>query len=495
MHAMKRLTLGLAALTLCGAEALEPISNAQAQTAKPPFASVKQAVDAFATNSPAVRGKAYSYVEGAAKRAKVGFTLRTALSGLRSMAVASGDAMTYESFCLKEAASATNDLLQSEFYAAFAKTPLVGKEPARVATRLESVLEDRDRLSFKVRMEVAKALADIYANRMADVDRGVRLLEEFAAAAGTNLAQMASARVKQMDIYRQARMDRECEAVAQGLMDMEECPGSAFAAASSEMARIVAKKGNRAKAGDFLAEALERGCPVPVGFALQLIKVKADTNAVERAVAAMRGRIASVALNDRGAFQQSIERWQPEIIQLLNYIGRGDEALGECRVWVFFAPQTRYQSAVDLTARTFKNVDANLGRAVAFMNFQRKGIVPEGRNPMMDAPPLEDPVRRAAWERLSLSQRLLWLDDPYGSAEAAMKAFAAAPFNDASLQLCANALMRPILAATRNPAMGENTVSYLLYGERGRDGKPNTADDAVNPLEAVGNALKIGVSR
>ena len=126
---------------------------------------------------------------------------------------------------------------------------------------------------------------------------------------------------------------------------------------------------------------------------------------------------------------------------------------------------------------------------------------------MMDAPPLEDSVRRAAWKHLSaleeshwgdllaLSQRLLWLDDPYGSAEAAMKAFSVAPFNDASLQLCANALMRPILAVTRNPAMGENTVSYLLYGEKGRDGKPNTADDAVNPLEAVGNALKVGVSR
>ena len=154
-----------------------------------------------------------------------------------------------------------------------------------------------------------------------------------------------------------------------------------------------------------------------------------------------------------------------------------------------------------------KAVDGSLGRAVAFMNFQRKGVVPKGRNPMMEVARLDDPVRKSVFAGLSrlqgenwsdllaLSRWMLWLDDPYASVEAALAAFSAAPFNETALQSCANSIMRPVLAATRNPAAARQIVDFLMHGERGKDGMVNTADDVRHPLDAFGETLRTGGAR
>ena len=90
---------------------------------------------------------------------------------------------------------------------------------------------------------------------------------------------------------------------------------------------------------------------------------------------------------------------------------------------------------------------------------------------------------------------MLWLDDPYASAEAAFAAFSVAPFSENALQSCANAIMRPVLVATRDPAAASQIVDFLMYGERGKDGRANTSDDAKNPLDAFGDALRTGGAR
>ena len=57
-----------------------------------------------------------------------------------------------------------------------------------------------------------------------------------------------------------------------------------------------------------------------------------------------------------------------------------------------------------------------------------------------------------------------------------------APLNSMSLQNCANAIMRPVAVAVRDPVVLKRITDYLLYGAPGPDGQAGTADDLGNPL-------------
>lgn len=289
------------------------------------------------------------------------------------------------------------------------------------------------------------------------------------------------------------------------LLKEDGCPVVAYASAAYALADLEARRGNTEKASELILSLIRKGgAQTPQGVARRLFEVNAGDACLSNAVDALRRGLAHMPLGDATAFRAAVERIQPEVVELLNRLGRCDEALAECRVLVLSASPRAYPSAVSLTAATLKRMDGNLGRATAFLDFQKKGVVPTGRNVLMDAPPLGDAVRaevRAAlpvgrcekWaECLAVSARLVWLDDPCAALGEAMRAFALAPFDGKALQACADAALQPVLAVTRDPAVAKGVVDYLTYGPNGPDGAKGTADDLPDPRESLSSVLELG---
>ena len=73
-----------------------------------------------------------------------------------------------------------------------------------------------------------------------------------------------------------------------------------------------------------------------------------------------------------------------------------------------------------------------------------------------------------------------------------MRAFGLAPFDNKSLQACADAMMQPILTVTRNPDSAKGIVDYLMHGPNGPDGAKGTQDDLPSPFEDLSTILKLG---
>ena len=288
---------------------------------------------------------------------------------------------------------------------------------------------------------------------------------------------------------------------ALGRNDLGETPASA---ALMLKADLCVRLGDAAGAGRTFVDVIRRGEPFPAGIARRLIDANPGMEALTNAVAALRERLAAIPLADVADFVAAVERTQPEVVELLNHLGRFDEALGECRVLVLLSTARNYQAAVNLAAASLKRADGNLGRAIAFMDFQKKDVVPKRHNILMDAPVLSDPVRErfrrrlpvgrcSAWtDSLGVSTRLLWLDDPQSSVREAIRAFGLAPFENKPIQACADAVMQPVLTVTRDPASVKGIVDYLMYGPAGRDGTKGTADDLSMPLDGDLAFLKPG---
>ena len=277
-----------------------------------------------------------------------------------------------------------------------------------------------------------------------------------------------------------------------------------FRATSFALVDLAVGRKDAKTAGELLVDVIRKVEPVPAGIARRLVDADVDKATLDAAVTALRARLAEMPLDDAATFRTAAERMQPEIIELLNRLGRCDEALAECRVLVLLSSPKSYQAAVNLTAASLKRADGNLSRAMAFMNFQKKGLVPKERNILLDAPQLSDGVRAEArkslpvgksevWgESLAVSARLIWLDDPLAAVREAMRAFGLAPFDNKSLQACADAMMQPILTVTRNPDSAKGIVDYLMYGPNGQDGAKGTQDDLPSPFGDLESVLKLG---
>lgn len=285
-------------------------------------------------------------------------------------------------------------------------------------------------------------------------------------------------------------------AKARGILALTNCPPDEYVSAAFILSPLLVAQDRRAEAEELLFSVVVRS-PGTKGLAAQFIALGSPTQTLDRAVSRIRAGLAAFPLADANAFQSAVVRAQPELVALLWRLGRFDEAVAECRVGLMVAPERAYPQLVELTASALRRRDIHLARATAFLQFNEKGCVPTRRNPVLDFPRLDDAVRRAERERLAaldlsdwnvrltVAQRLLWLDDPVASVAQAMEAFACAPFDTKSLQLCADVIMHPLLVATRDPAVAERVVNYLKFGPAGADGESGTADDLPNPLDTA----------
>ena len=466
------------------------------------FASVDEATASFSTNSCAARESAFRYVLGRS-RTMDAHDVRTVLGALRTMSQALGRATEYEEAC-RAGMSADDELVRFTCASALLLSSSAAADCARCVRQVEESMASDAAFLPAHRLDLVKAVADIRLQRLADAEGAIAGLDRAIGLVKDDMSTALQLRLKKIDLLRAAKMDAELEREARPILGMADCPSQAYQAAAFALADLAASRGDAKAAGELLLGSISRTEFAPPGIARRLVAASVDDATIAAAVVALRRQLAALPLADAGTFCSAVERTQPEIVELLGRLGRHDEALAECRVLLLSVSPRNYRTAVVLTASALKLADGNLGRALAFVDFQRKDVVPKVRNPVLDAPRLSDGVRaelrRALpvgssgnWSvALAVAARLVWLDDPQAAVREALRAFALAPLDERSLQICADAAMRPVLAATRDPADAKALVDFLMYGENGSDGAKGTSDDLPSPDERLAAALRIG---
>ena len=295
----------------------------------------------------------------------------------------------------------------------------------------------------------------------------------------------------------------------------DKCSSQAYSTAAYQLAAIEKTKQNREGAVAACMLVLQHSSLPQAGAARRVVEAGANAAEMEKAIGLLRGRMTSdkqlgarLTTDNASEYQGRLERVQMEVLELLNALGRHEDAAKECRVLMFAGADRQYAQAVNLTARALKSLDGNLGRANAFLDFQQQGAASPSGNVLMTFAPLDDAVRTAALEKLAdmpepadwqswlmRSANLLWLDRPADAMDAAAAAFAVCPISDAALQACATATTRPLLIATRDTTAAQALVDYLLYGSLGKDGIEGTSDDLADPFPEARRRLQPTVQK
>lgn len=247
-------------------------------------------------------------------------------------------------------------------------------------------------------------------------------------------------------------------------------------AAMSALFQILAERGEYKECELLQIRMLEIFPYDSQGLARRFASINASVETVEKAISIMRSYVILGNKGDPRMVDSRIERIQQEIIDMLMFMEKFEEALAECRVWMFVQVRS-YQRAIEKAADVMRRADRNLGRATTFLKFHEKGYVPEGREPLLEFPRLSDEVRikerkelakfySESWnDYLAAYNRALFADDPIVAVSFALKAFALAPFDEMSLQKCTDAVVRPFMVATRDPDIGKKVVEYLSSGQ------------------------------
>ena len=466
------------------------------------FPSVEKALAGFSTNTVAAQERAYQYVLGKAKSMN-GLTAKTVLAAFKTMAATLKRGAEYDEICLAGMAS-DDERTRFACASALLQSPTLAANPTNLILGVEKTVRNAEAFLLPHRLELVRSIADARMQKLSDANGALALIDEAIVWADDDWTSFWLMRLKRLEILRAAKMGDALEKEARLILSGADCPSQTYQTASYALVDFAVSRKDAKTAGELLLDVIRKADPVPSGIAKRLLDANVDEATLDAAVAALRARLAGMPLDDAATFRATAERMQPEVIELLNRLGRCDEALAECRVLVLLSSPKSYQAAVNLAAASLKRADGNLGRATAFMSFQKKGLVPKERNILLDAPQLSDGVRAEArkslpvgkselWsESLAVSARLIWLDDPLSAIQEAMRAFALAPFDNRSLQACADAVMQPVLTVTRDPDSAKGIVDYLMYGPNGPDGAKGTQDDLPSPLEGLGSVLKLG---
>lgn len=197
---------------------------------------------------------------------------------------------------------------------------------------------------------------------------------------------------------------------------------------------------------------------------------------------------------------------QTALVQILSRLGRKEEALQEAKVHFYGCPRDAAQDAMELVCAALKSADRNLGRANAFLRFQKFG--PEGEDglagteddlfdPLLDVPPVENAARDRLyadalkrlpvdWTGLMRRSRLhVYGDEPVEALAALVRALEICPTNEEAMQKATDALTALIIRLTKDAAAAQQVAKYTLFGPLGEDGRPRTDDDLTDPVPAL----------
>ena len=184
----------------------------------------------------------------------------------------------------------------------------------------------------------------------------------------------------------------------------ELCPAQNYATAADRLVLLLTSEGRGEEAAKVLIKEIKILSSFPQGIAKKIIDTGAGAAFYEETLAMSRGRITEA--QSASDLQARVERIQPDIVELLLALGRPAEAVAECRVFGLCASDKAYPQAAELTARCLKTLDRNIGRANAFLEFQRISASPTEKteNVLLTLPALSDAVRTEAtknlWRRL-----------------------------------------------------------------------------------------------
>jgi tetratricopeptide (TPR) repeat protein len=271
------------------------------------------------------------------------------------------------------------------------------------------------------------------------------------------------------------------------------CPPTSYAIAVDRLVMLLAETGRTNEVVAALLLVFRHPALPAIGCARKLIDAGSGPAQMDEAVGLLRSHVA-IPLGASADTQLRIERLQPDVVELLLALGRPDEAVRECRVFALGASDRVYPQAIELAARCLKSLDGDLGRANALLAFHGTVPPPPGSSNILFAfSALSDPIRTEAakqtekplsdWQSwINRAAIYSWLDRPADSMEAARAAFACCPMSSNTLQICANAVARPVLVATRDPALGQRLADFLLTGAAGPDGRQGTQDDIADPF-------------
>lgn len=318
-------------------------------------------------------------------------------------------------------------------------------------------------------------------------------------------AEMANARAA--ILHRQLHDAAGAEAETRRVLALgDTCPAPAYATAADRLVELLAEGGRTNEAASALLLLIRHASLPAAGFARKLIDAGAAPAQIEEALGLLRSRMATPFAGP-AELQLRSDRLQPEVVELLLALGRPDEAVGECRVFALCTSDRSYPQAIELAARCFKSLDGDLGRANALLDFHSSAPPPPGaNNPLFDLPALGDAVRAATAQQterrpadwsgwINRAALYAWLDRPADSMDAARAAFSSCPMVSNSLQVCANAVARPLLLATRDAALGQRLADFLLMGSAGPDKIVGTKDDISDPFPEARRRLAYGVKQ
>ncbi len=347
----------------------------------------------------------------------------------------------------------------------------------------------------------AHKAASLLSDQLARPSEAHELLIAVIAETQADPATVAPLLLLQADIY-----DRHLDDKAKAIANLQtiiafgvNCSGADYTTAANRLAAILFNDGQSAAAATTLLALARHPQSSVTGLGQKLIGMAAPATCLVEALELLRTQI-NASFSNPTTFRTALQRLQPEVITLLLALQRTDEAIAECRAFAFVAQDRDYAKAIELAAQCLKACDGNLGRANALLAFHQQEAPPAGsRNPLLAFKPVTDPQRErlekesqppANWsDWLDRAVLAAWLDRPLDSIDAARSAFALCPMTTDALKKCTEAISRPILVATRDMALAQRVVDYLLFGVAGPDGQPDTADDLNDPFPEVRQRL------
>jgi hypothetical protein len=386
-----------------------------------------------------------------------------------------------------------------------AELHLALQNPQAAWSLLSTYLENAD-LTATWRAEAARVAAGVLTTHLLQPQQADSLLERSMSIITTNdpIAYATLGISRATLLCGSMRDPVSAEAVFRRVMSLDQaCPAASYLAAADGLAALLMASGRSAEVPTVLLQTAAHHEAFPSGLARKLADCGAPTNILQDAVRLLRRRVGKAAMDEQVS---SIERLQPELVEMLLVLGRPEDAVGECRVLAFCASDRGYPLAVELAARCFKILDGHLGRANRLLDFHQDTEAAGGpTNPLLDLAPLQDPVRdefenslprhAAPLDWMGCRRRaflLSWMDRPAEALNAARSAFAVCPLTAKELQSCADAITRPVLVATRDAALAQRLTDYMLRGTAGADGIVGSSDDLDDPFAEAYRRLSYG---
>lgn len=471
------------------------------------YGTVREAMAAFEKGDPATKLDCFRYV--AAKALKTpGPVVGEPASCLGRMASRLGMEDEFEAFAAEQIATKSADWSLA-FSSAVAEWQADRGAFDKARSLLSAVVEDGNRYTVQQRQAAASRAATILVQKKDAPEEAAAYLSGLVDSTfATNAAPEAFSALagQAADLYR-TRIGRpaEAEALSRRILALGPDPSARnYCQAADRLAAILHDRGDATGAADAFLAAIDCAVMLGGGSARRLVELGASSGQLEKGVAILRSQMAPPPKSS-DEFRVRAERIQPELVELLLALDRPEEAFVEARVLAFLASDSAYPGAVEQVARALKALDGNLGRANEWLAFQSSAVTNAADAPapvLLSVPAASDGIRAAAAEalagepvpvlwtaRLARSRQLLWLDRPAEAVEMAASAFAVCPLKDADLQVCATAVTRPMLVATRDEPAARAVVDWLLLGTgespfaalRGRLAYPSAAAATATP--------------